>query len=443
MYNHQQKHKETLDKILLAEAWRNERLINHFRAIVFSVVGVVELIGRSKWGFDNITIMPPLFILWGFSVFLINVTWMRKHFTSFIPTILTALDILVFTIAMYIAFVHAVQVNIPSLPDLERALFGYLVILSINMIRFSWRHSVWSGICISIAYLWLRIASNTLAFSVVTDFIAIGTVVALLIYINKRFRRVTEKLTLDIREIQERRIESLRALVAGITHELNTPLGALSSCIQVANRASEIFSNQITGKEQRVQRAVTSLETATSTSNKSIERITSVINSLQTFARLDEVNVKETSIHESLDTCIELLSEEGGDQIEIIKKYGDTHDIVCYPGQLNQMFMHILKNAKKSIQNEGTITVTTTFENSWVKVTITDTGCGIPQDKLNQIFDPKILPEGKRSRMGLGLPISYGIAQDHGGDINIESTVNQGTTVSIRLPSRNDIKSGK
>ena len=112
--------------------------------------------------------------------------------------------------------------------------------------------------------------------------------------------------------------------------------------------------------------------------------------------------------------------------------------VLCYPSQLNQVFMNILSNAAHAITGEGKITVTTkVLSTNRIEVKIQDTGKGMDDETREKIFDPFFTTKGVSRGTGLGMSISYGIIQKHGGDIQVKSKLNRGTEFIIHLPIRN------
>ena len=123
-------------------------------------------------------------------------------------------------------------------------------------------------------------------------------------------------------------------------------------------------------------------------------------------------------------------------RVTVVKNYGDVGPVHCAPGQLNQVFMHLLRNAIKAIKGKGEIRISTFEDDENVCVRISDTGVGIPPEQLERIFDFDFSTTGPRVTMGLGLSTEYRIIQDHKGEIQIESEVGKGTDVTINLPKR-------
>jgi signal transduction histidine kinase len=116
------------------------------------------------------------------------------------------------------------------------------------------------------------------------------------------------------------------------------------------------------------------------------------------------------------------------------KQYGVLPQVECLASQLNQVFMNLLVNAGHAIKERGTITLRTGAENGWVWIEVGDSGCGIPPENLNRIFEPFFTTKPVGSGTGLGLSLSYGIVNKHGGRIEVASEVGKGTRFTIRLP---------
>ena len=121
----------------------------------------------------------------------------------------------------------------------------------------------------------------------------------------------------------------------------------------------------------------------------------------------------------------------------MVKDYGDLPAIECYGSQLNQVFMNVLVNAIQAIAGEGTLTLTTRLvDEARVEISIRDTGCGMSDEVRKKIFDPFFSTKPVGEGSGLGLSISHGIVEDHGGSITAESQPGEGTEIKITLPTR-------
>lgn len=140
-------------------------------------------------------------------------------------------------------------------------------------------------------------------------------------------------------------------------------------------------------------------------------------------------------IHENIDTTLSLLYHELRDRATVVKEYGDIPLIQCYPNELNQAFMNLFRNAIQAIESQGTITVATCADETQVYVKISDTGEGIPPEARPRVFDPGFTTRGRGVGKGLGLSIVYNIIQKHHGDIEVDSEVGDGTSITIALPT--------
>jgi signal transduction histidine kinase len=154
---------------------------------------------------------------------------------------------------------------------------------------------------------------------------------------------------------------------------------------------------------------------------------------------LDEAERKPADLHEGLDSTLTLVTHLLKNRITVHRDYGQLPQVLCYANQLNQVFLNILVNAAQAIDGPGDITIRTRFvptpepEGSAV-VEISDTGCGIPPQFMNKIFDPGFTTKGVGVGTGLGLAICYRIVANHQGKIEVDSAVGKGSTFRIILP---------
>jgi signal transduction histidine kinase len=187
-------------------------------------------------------------------------------------------------------------------------------------------------------------------------------------------------------------------------------------------------------KDPALAKLFGSIENLNKVSKIASDRIVKIVNSLRTFARLDQAEMDTVDIHEGIDSTLTLVHHELKRRIEIHKDYGDVPKISCYPNQLNQVFMNILINASHSIEYRGDIYIKTYTKNNKAIIEIKDTGMGIPKENLKRIFDPGFTTKSKGIGTGLGLSIVYQIIEDHNGSIEVESESGKGTMFRIMLP---------
>ena len=234
--------------------------------------------------------------------------------------------------------------------------------------------------------------------------------------------------------IQSEKMAALGLLVAGVAHEINTPMGAIHSNNDIMTRAvGKVRKLLEPAPDNEVRRLLDILGEVCRNNEIATERIMKIVGSLKNFARLDEAERKKVNIHEGIESTLSLLRHQLKNRIRIVKSFGDIPETECYPNELNQVFMNILVNAAQAIKHRGEITVKTWREGDRVNIAISDTGVGIPPENLSKVFDPGFTTKGVGLGTGLGLSICYKIIQDHRGAIEAESS-KQGTTFTISIP---------
>jgi signal transduction histidine kinase len=241
--------------------------------------------------------------------------------------------------------------------------------------------------------------------------------------------------------VQSEKMASLGQLVAGIAHEINTPIGAVNSMHDTLFRTLGKMRGVIESEMLPACKPIPKLESIfklIDDSNQVIksgtDRVINIVSRLKSFARLDEADLKTVDIHEGIEDTLVLIHHELKHGITIEKNYGKLPPISCYPSQLNQVFLNLLVNSKQAIKSKGTIVIKTFIKNNKVHIIFTDDGEGIPKKNLNRIFDPGYTTKGIGVGTGLGLSITYNIIQSHRGTIKVDSEVGKGTTFTITLP---------
>ncbi len=238
------------------------------------------------------------------------------------------------------------------------------------------------------------------------------------------------------------KMATLGHLVAGVAHEVNTPLGALKSNNDLLIRALARLKKIVEAPEAPCEiredpglmKIMSSIEDLNSINKDAMERIVTIVRSLRKFARLDEAKQDRVDLHEGLESTLTLVHHELKNRIDVHKNYGSLPPVTCFPNQVNQVFMNILVNASQAIEGKGEIFIDTYTRDDNVIVEIRDTGKGISKENLGRIFDPGFTTKGSGVGTGLGLSIVYQIIQDHNGSIEVTSDVGKGTAFRIILP---------
>ena len=241
--------------------------------------------------------------------------------------------------------------------------------------------------------------------------------------------------------VQSEKMASLGTLVAGIAHEINTPVGAVSSMHDTLMRAVgklksilETDFQKAYQQNQRLKNTLKVIEDANKVIATGTDRVTNIVRRLRSFARLDEAELKTVDIHEGLEDTLVLVHHEIKHNIKVLRNYGEIPPISCYPGQLNQVFLNLLMNAKQAIKGTGEIEITTYHKNKKVHIAFRDNGVGIAKEHLKKIFDPGFTTKGVGVGTGLGLSICYKIMEVHHGKILVESEVGKGSTFTVVVP---------
>ncbi len=255
---------------------------------------------------------------------------------------------------------------------------------------------------------------------------------------------------LELREthaqlLQSEKMASLGSLVAGIAHEINTPVGAMTSMHDTLVRAIEKLKEHLRASDAEGFESDAKLKTIleiVDSSNQVIKsgssRVAEIVRRLRSFARLDEAELKKVNIHEGLEDTLTLIHHEVKHNITIVKDFAELPSISVYPSRLNQVFLNLLNNARQAIKEKGTITLRTEVDGDDILIRVGDDGVGIEPANLAKVFDPGFTTKGVGVGTGLGLSICYQIIKDHHGTIGVESTVGKGTTFTIRLPTNLD-----
>lgn len=162
-------------------------------------------------------------------------------------------------------------------------------------------------------------------------------------------------------------------------------------------------------------------------------RSTALVEGLRELTRFDEGKTQVVDINKSLDAALNLVAPTWGDRIIIAREYASLPGVTCMPAQVCRAFLHILDNAAKAIEGRGTVSVQTRAGGTRnVEIRITDTGCGIEDHVLPEIFEP--FYSTRAGALGLGLSDAHAVIKAHGGSINVRTTPGSGTTIVVSLP---------
>ncbi len=250
-------------------------------------------------------------------------------------------------------------------------------------------------------------------------------------YLYDRLEKRTEELSLAVWKNRQMNLELMQAerlatvgqLAAGAAHEINNPLAIISA------RAQLLQYNEQDEKRKKELNLI----------SDQIDRISKILSNLMDFARPVPPSLQQTDIHKILDKVLEFIGNGFKRyKISLVKQYDpDLTYIKADPAQLEQVFLNLCINAQHAMEETGgTLTVSTSLkaDKDRVIISIEDQGVGISNENLNKVFDPFFTTKEQGKGTGLGLSTTYGIVQNHFGDINISSAPGQGTTIKVSLP---------
>ncbi|MBL0225300.1 MAG: PAS domain-containing protein [Geobacteraceae bacterium] len=245
-------------------------------------------------------------------------------------------------------------------------------------------------------------------------------------------RDVTEKRLQELQLIQAEKLSSIGVLAAGVAHEINNPLSSVAGYAEALLRRFKEEEGLAT--DPRLDAFPKYLQVIVRESY----RCKGIIDSLLSFSRKSDGSVSNINVNEILTEVLELVRYKSHyDRIEIqTSLQSDLPDVIGDPTGLRQVCMNLLINAHQAIQGSGLVEITTRVtRQSKVMFQIKDSGCGIPRDAIDQIWDPFFTTKNVGQGNGLGLAVTYNIIKRHGGDISVESQVGKGSKFTVRIPA--------
>lgn len=287
--------------------------------------------------------------------------------------------------------------------------------------------------------------------------------------LNSQLEQKVEERTAELKSAQAQLIQSekmaaLGQMVAGLAHEVNTPLAFVKTNLegmrefhqdlfQLAEESEKLCDALRNDDFDRIDEALVRLADVQSRLKRSnriqdisdmlreslagMDRIQELVVNLKNFSRLDEAEFKYADIHAGIDSTLLIANNLIKRKAKVVKDYAPKLYAECYPAQLNQVFLNLITNAAQAIERaDGEIRIKTELVDDYAVIRVSDNGKGIPKEHLNRIFEPFFTTKPVGQGTGLGLSICYKIIEKHRGVIQVDSQVGVGTTFTIKIPTK-------
>lgn len=258
------------------------------------------------------------------------------------------------------------------------------------------------------------------------------------------------------------KLASLGQMIAGVAHEMNTPLGFVRSNVEVVGELMEERDQKALAMAEALERIAQVSDMATfrlaraagtearkayldATANdesrdllrdsyEGLTQLSALVLNLKGFARVDRDGMEAIDPRECIRSALLIAQHQLRDRVTVEQQLDEVPKIRCVPSQINQVFLNLITNAAQAMDEGGRLIIATERHGGEVEMRVTDSGHGIPPDVLPKIFDPFFTTKAVGEGTGLGLSIVHKIVTSHGGRIEVDSAPGRGSTFTVRLP---------
>jgi two-component system, NtrC family, sensor kinase len=257
-----------------------------------------------------------------------------------------------------------------------------------------------------------------------------------LVHANRDLEEANRKLKeTQAQLIQIEKMASLGQLVAGIAHEINNPLAfVVNNLFLVESGLDKLVPELEPHLLEPSLKKLGKVRARLGEMREGLDRVKELVLDLRTFSRMDEGEFKTVDVEETIDAVLLLLKHKINGRILVEKQCGPERMLFCSAGRINQVLMNLITNAVDAMGGDGKIVITTSQTSEVFKISVRDSGAGIPEAIRSKIFDPFFTTKPVGQGTGLGLAISYGIVQEHGGSIEVQSEEGVGTEFLVQIP---------
>ena len=255
--------------------------------------------------------------------------------------------------------------------------------------------------------------------------------------------------------LQSDKMASIGQLAAGVAHEINNPVGFVSSNLHTLRQyvdallklvdahataqahpgdpATEATLAQIT-EDTELDYLKEDLPQLLDESADGLARVKKIVQDLKDFSRVDQADWQEADLVAGLESTLNVVRNEVKYKAEVQRNLAPVPAVMCLAAQLNQVFMNLIVNASHAIAERGVITLSSGTQGDWVWIQVDDTGCGMSEDVQRRVFEPFYTTKDVGKGTGLGLSLSFSIVQKHGGAIRVRSRIGEGSSFRVWVP---------